>query len=594
MKKVKSALFRHIKLAVSLSVALTLILMMGSGCSSDSIDIEEEQKEEEQEEKREIAITLTNINFVETRSSETKTADDLISIYMFDSSGKFEQRYDFKGSDAVAGKNRGEKYTFELPEDASGRKEFAVIRTPGGVTRLELNESETAVELANKLTPILEGALTRTFVMSNKQVDGKFSFSVEKIEETKELSIELKRRIARIDLVMATNDIQVTKIKVINASTQSYIGDIDNVPSPQTTISYDFTASNKTFYLYPTVISQTGTQIEVTVMLKNIGYERVLTLKEDIEVKANHYYQLMVENDGTIAIIDQGEWKDYPEDENTDIEVGIKVVGATLKAKNSVDLTGCQYPVTITITSKNSKPNLMPSGNQIGDWLKKEYEVMSAKTGVIITSYTILDANDDFAYAFINTEFGMLKIFHDNSYEYPGSGTIGYLDGNIVWAPVAIGQPEVGVWTASEKSAWNNKFVDWNTPCATINVWPTDTDCPTGWRLPTIVELSTISTWEMRWDWSNGMVNFPLKANSSDAIMTAMYKSGVANIFTNEFCYVSAYYPAGVDINEKYPAIYRHKGFPGQSTDPGPASSKGWTPYNKPRSAMVRCVKDVL
>jgi hypothetical protein len=249
------------------------------------------------------------VTYTAASAEEGGSASDDVVIYAFSPSLKFEQSYriPYSGGTNVDG---GRQYSITM--QGSGKHNFVFFQAPASYPFPQLAAGSTLGALTDVLTPTANGRLSPPFVMSNAQVDGKPYITVEDIEnQAAPVQVSMKNRVARIDLEYNDSEYTILGVEISNAAPDGRMFDNDIAPTAPSEdgLTYslaagDLTNSDRSFYLYPTVLGAgaTGTAITIRARLKGVGEDITFTVMTgiDVAIEAGRLYRLSIDPGGII------------------------------------------------------------------------------------------------------------------------------------------------------------------------------------------------------------------------------------------------------------------------------------------------------
>ncbi|MDR1259261.1 MAG: FimB/Mfa2 family fimbrial subunit, partial [Tannerellaceae bacterium] len=277
------------------------------------------------------------VTYAAGEGAENGADNDLLGIYMFDADDKFISRTTrtYSDGESVSG---GRKFTVSVT--GSGERRFVFVKAPAGYTLPSLTAgSSTVSEMAGIVTPAYTGTppLTAPFVMSNALASDQPYVKVTDIEsQTNEITVSLKRRVARFDVI--AEGISITNVSISNAAPTGKVLDHNiTVAAPNAGgLTYQIAGSalantGKSFYLYPTTLGAGSTGTVITVTAEGKTYS--ITLSGDQPVDANKLYRIIVTQSATdsslnfkLVVADWTDASDLPTFEEGSVSLGFNTV----------------------------------------------------------------------------------------------------------------------------------------------------------------------------------------------------------------------------------------------------------------------------
>jgi hypothetical protein len=239
------------------------------------------------------------VTYTGASAAEGGSTSDVVTIYSFSPSLRFEQSYTipYSGGTNVTG---GRQYSITMR--GRGKHNFVLLRAPANYPFPQLSTGSSLGNLTAALTPAANGKLLPPFVMSNAQVDGKPYITVEDIgNQPAPVQVSMKSRVARLDI--DNSDCTILGVDISNAAPTGRMIENDYALTPPSSggLTYslatgDLTNSGRSFYLYPTVLKAgaTGTVIKTRARLKGSGVTKTFTIMSgaDIPIEAGNLYSL--------------------------------------------------------------------------------------------------------------------------------------------------------------------------------------------------------------------------------------------------------------------------------------------------------------
>jgi hypothetical protein len=248
------------------------------------------------------------VTYTAASAAEGGLESDVVVIYAFSPSLRFEQRYaiPYIGGTPVAG--GGQQYSITM--QGRGKHNFVFLQTPANYPVPELSAGSTLGDLTAALTKAATGKLLPPFVMSNAQVGGKPYITVEDIgNQSAPIQVSMKSRVARIDI--DDSDCTILGVDISNAAPTGRMIENDYAPAAPSSggLTYsllptELANSGRSFYLYPTVLGAgaTGTTVKIRAKLKSSGVNKAFTVMTgaDLPIEAGRLYSLSTD---TVAFI---------------------------------------------------------------------------------------------------------------------------------------------------------------------------------------------------------------------------------------------------------------------------------------------------
>ncbi|MDR1259145.1 MAG: hypothetical protein LBK65_07720 [Tannerellaceae bacterium] len=237
------------------------------------------------------------VTYTAASAAEGGSESDVVVIYAFSPSLRFEQRYaiPYIGGTPVAG--GGQQYSITMR--GSGKHNFVLLQVPASYPVPQLSDGSSLGDLAAALTQAVNGKLSPPFAMSNAQVDGKPYITVEDIGAP--VQVSMKSRVARIDI--DNSDCTILGVDISNAAPTGRMIENDYAPAAPSSggLTYslapdDLANNGRTFYLYPTMLGAgaTGTVIKTRARLKSSGVTKTFTIMSGayLPIEAGNLYSL--------------------------------------------------------------------------------------------------------------------------------------------------------------------------------------------------------------------------------------------------------------------------------------------------------------
>ncbi|MDR1257876.1 MAG: FimB/Mfa2 family fimbrial subunit, partial [Tannerellaceae bacterium] len=431
--------------------------------------------------------------------AENGADNDLLGIYMFDADDKFISRTTRTYSDGTP-ESGGRKFTVSVT--GSGERRFVFVKVPASHSLPSITAGDLIGVLASAVTtPYTTGSpLTAPFVMSNALASDQLYVKVTDIEsQTNDITVSLKRRVARFDVI--ADGIIITNVSISNAAPTGRVLDhADNVAAPNSGLTYQITGGNlantgKSFYLYPTTLGAGSTGTVITVTAESKTYS--ITLPSDQPIDANKLYRIMVTQSATgsdltfkLVVADWADADNLPTFEEGSVEAGFNSVVSSSQGVSinnySVDYseaTGSASAQLYYVSTTSTKPTATVEplhgthANAIIVGISNPVQVTYAGTAGYMSTVTIslpkttvpvdlevrLTGNGGDAQT---VSVISVPDYTDPRYEIePGLKPV--LAGGRYWAPVNVGATELGVSTATIATlAQGGYYFQWgrNTP----------------------------------------------------------------------------------------------------------------------------------
>ncbi|MDR1258795.1 MAG: hypothetical protein LBK65_05910 [Tannerellaceae bacterium] len=245
------------------------------------------------------------VTYTAASAAEGGLESDVVVIYAFSPSLRFEQRYaiPYIGGTPVPG--GGQQYSITMR--GSGKHNFVLLQVPTNYPVPELSAGSSLGELTSAWTKAVNGKLSPPFVMSNAQVDGKPYITVEDIgNQSAPVQVSMKSRVARIDLDYNDSDYTILGVDISNAAPTGRMIENDYAPAAPSSggLTYSLAAgdlanSGHSFYLYPTVLGAgaTGTTVKIRSKLKSSGVDKTFTIMTgaDLPIEAGNLYSVPIQ-----------------------------------------------------------------------------------------------------------------------------------------------------------------------------------------------------------------------------------------------------------------------------------------------------------
>ncbi|MDR1258034.1 MAG: hypothetical protein LBK65_01955 [Tannerellaceae bacterium] len=155
------------------------------------------------------------VTYTAASAAEGGSTSDVVVIYSFSPSLRFEQSYTipYSGGTNVAGGGR----QYSITMQGRGKHNFVLLQAPAGYSFPQLSGGSSLGDLTSALTKAVNGKLSPPFVMSNAQVDGKPYITVESIEDqSAPIQVSMKSRVARLDI--DDSDCTIVGVDISNAA----------------------------------------------------------------------------------------------------------------------------------------------------------------------------------------------------------------------------------------------------------------------------------------------------------------------------------------------------------------------------------------
>ncbi|MDR1259657.1 MAG: hypothetical protein LBK65_10365, partial [Tannerellaceae bacterium] len=248
------------------------------------------------------------VTYTAASAAEGGLESDVVVIYAFSPSLRFEQRYaiPYIGGTPVAG--GGQQYSITMR--GSGKHNFVLLQVPTNYPVPELSDGSTLGDLTSAWTKAVNGKLSPPFVMSNAQVDGKPYITVEDIgNQSAPVQVSMKSRVARLDI--DDSDCTILGVDISNAAPTGRMIENDYAPAAPSSggLTYSLSSSElansgRSFYLYPTVLGAgaTGTTVKIRAKLKKSGVDKTFTVMTgaNLPIEAGRLYGLSTDTVATI------------------------------------------------------------------------------------------------------------------------------------------------------------------------------------------------------------------------------------------------------------------------------------------------------
>jgi hypothetical protein len=256
-------------------------------------------------------------------AAENGSTSDLVAVYVFDSSLRFERSYNLSYGDG-ADVQGGRRYSLTM--DGTGERRFVFLQAPSGYPVPQLSAGGSIDALTGAWTQQAAGGrLTPPFVMSNALSGGNPYVTVEDIGYSPVVPVNMKRRVARLDIVNNDSEYTITGVEISNAAPSGRLLDDGSAPTAPVSggVSYelspeDLTNNGRSFYLYPTVVKpgNTGTVIKIRTTQTGSGTEKMFTVMTgvDVAIEANKLYRLTVSQSKQSFTITVSDWNDAAQD----------------------------------------------------------------------------------------------------------------------------------------------------------------------------------------------------------------------------------------------------------------------------------------
>ncbi|MDR1258028.1 MAG: FimB/Mfa2 family fimbrial subunit [Tannerellaceae bacterium] len=306
-----------------------------------------------------LSFVLPDVGKVITYSAssvgEDGSVNDVVAIYVFDDLLHFMHRHTIPYSQSE-GMSNGRQYSLSMT--GSGERNFVFIQAPSGYEFPGLAEGSSIDVLTRAVTDPITGRLLPPFTMSNAMSEGNPYITVADIEaQTAPITVNMKRRVARFDIINEAATIALTGVQVSNAPlTGSLLNDGARPKAPDNGLYYDMSAPSelsnggKSFYLYPTVLNPDNTGTVITIRTKDNGSSRekytTIPVSQSVPIEANKRYLFTMSRDqeGELALkLTISEWSETSESENmTAIHEDIQIF-LCMGQSNMVGYTDAPY-----------------------------------------------------------------------------------------------------------------------------------------------------------------------------------------------------------------------------------------------------------
>ncbi|MDR1257891.1 MAG: FimB/Mfa2 family fimbrial subunit [Tannerellaceae bacterium] len=275
------------------------------------------------------------VTYAAGEGAENGADNDVLGIYMFGADDKFISLTTRTYSDGES-VSEGRKFTVSVT--GSGERRFVFVKAPASHSLPSITAGELIGVLASAVTQAytISSPLAAPFVMSNALASDQPYVKVTDIEsQTNEITVSLKRRVARFDVV--ADGIDITNVSISNAApTGKVLDHADNVLAPGVggltyTIAGGSLANGKSFYLYPTTLGAGSTGTVITVTAENKTY--FITLATSQPIDANKLYRIIVTQSATssnlsfkLVVADWTDADNLPTFEEGSVELGFNSV----------------------------------------------------------------------------------------------------------------------------------------------------------------------------------------------------------------------------------------------------------------------------
>jgi hypothetical protein len=252
------------------------------------------------------------VTYTAASAAEGGLESDVVVIYAFSPSLRFEQRYAIPYIGGTPATGGGRQYSITMR--GRGKHNFVLLQTPANYPVPQLSAGSTLGDLTSALTKAATGKLSPPFVMSNAQVDGKPYITVEDIgNQSAPVQVSMKSRVARLDI--DDSDCTILGVDISNAAPAGRMFDNDIAPTAPSSggLTYSLDAGDlanggRSFYLYPTVLKAgaTGTTVKIRAKLKSSGVNKAFTVMTgaDLPIEAGRLYGLST--DTVVGVIVAG------------------------------------------------------------------------------------------------------------------------------------------------------------------------------------------------------------------------------------------------------------------------------------------------
>ncbi|MDR1257717.1 MAG: FimB/Mfa2 family fimbrial subunit, partial [Tannerellaceae bacterium] len=268
--------------------------------------------------------------------AENGVDNDLLGIYMFGADDKFISRTTHTYGDGTP-ESGGRKFTVSVT--GTGERRFVFVKVPSSHSLPSITAGDLIGVLASAVTTpyTTSSPLTAPFVMSNALASDQPYVKVTDIEsQSNEITVSLKRRVARFDVV--ADGIDITNVSISNAApTGKVLDHADNVAAPNAGgLTYTIAGGNlantgTSFYLYPTTLGAGSTGTVITVTAESKMYS--IPLAADQPIDANKLYRIMVTQSVTgsdlsfkLVVADWTDTDNLPTFEEGSVEAGFNPV----------------------------------------------------------------------------------------------------------------------------------------------------------------------------------------------------------------------------------------------------------------------------
>jgi hypothetical protein len=251
------------------------------------------------------------VTYTAASAAEGGSTSDVVVIYVFSPSLRFEQRYAIPYIGGTPATGGGRQYSITMR--GRGKHNFVFLQTPANYPVPQLSAGSTLGDLTSAWTQAVNGKLLPPFVMSNAQVDGKPYITVEDIEnQPTPVQVSMKSRVARLDI--DNSDCTILGVDISNAAPTGRMIENDyalTAPSSggltYSLSSSELTNSGRSFYLYPTVLGAgaTGTTVKIRAKLKSSGITKTFTALTgaDLPIEAGRLYGLSTDTVVLVTVL---------------------------------------------------------------------------------------------------------------------------------------------------------------------------------------------------------------------------------------------------------------------------------------------------